>query len=167
MLELITNLELHANGPLWHELRQGVLPPACVQCEYKSALKFSELVVKLGILLCERSCQQNVMSVRTMKNFCDRRHPVYSHGSLRNWSSIRCFKCSNRAVTGVSDSPVSPSGMEENLCPTGIYLSNHRPVEGHFSIRFTTLLIRTHFFRDLMSSSTLIHRDNPKSSVNV
>lgn len=31
MLELVTNLELHANGPLWQELRQGVLPPACIQ----------------------------------------------------------------------------------------------------------------------------------------
>ncbi|XP_037033115.1 membrane-associated tyrosine- and threonine-specific cdc2-inhibitory kinase [Bradysia coprophila] len=41
MLELITNLELQANGPLWHELRQGVLPPACVKLMSKN---FEEII---------------------------------------------------------------------------------------------------------------------------
>ncbi|KAJ6647292.1 Membrane-associated tyrosine- and threonine-specific cdc2-inhibitory kinase [Pseudolycoriella hygida] len=31
MLELTTNLELQTNGPLWHELRKGVIPSVCVQ----------------------------------------------------------------------------------------------------------------------------------------
>ncbi|KAG4071832.1 hypothetical protein HA402_005993 [Bradysia odoriphaga] len=41
MLELITNLELQANGPLWQELRQGVLPPACVKLMSKN---FEEII---------------------------------------------------------------------------------------------------------------------------
>lgn len=42
MLELITDLELHANGPLWQELRQGIIPPACIQRKYKKVIRFSD-----------------------------------------------------------------------------------------------------------------------------